>query len=179
MIEDRRVLPSEPTIPAGIANDEDGMDALRMDRFSAARRLDIPASMLAKLRVKLLGTCAGHSVWAVDGSAVRSIDIDFTDGGNPARYTYVPEGDIWIEQRMTGDIGDFAAVCLHERIEIDVMMGGASYEDAHEASSAMERIFRQAWASGAVSARSLEEAFPIVEEWFAGMVSAAKGLVAG
>lgn len=155
------------------------MDALRMDRFSAARRLNLPASMLAKLRVGQLGTCAGHTVWAVDGNAVRSIDIDFTDGGNAARYTYVPEGDIWIEQRMTGNLGDFAAVCLHERIEHDVMMGGASYEEAHEASCVMERIFRQALAAGAVSATSPEEALALVEEWFAGMVSAAKGLVAG
>jgi len=94
-------------------------------------------------RTKLLGRVAGLAIYLVSGEAVRNqIDIDFTQGGNEAIYpTYVPRGEIWVDDAMGGL--DRTATVVHEMVERDLMLRyGWSYDDAHEVASAHERVLR-------------------------------------
>lgn len=95
-------------------------------------------------RLRLVGSCAGLSVYIVDGERVRhDHDIDFTMGGNEAIYpTYVPRGEIWIDDALHPL--DATATTFHEIVERDLMLRlGWSYDDAHDAASECEIIFRK------------------------------------
>jgi hypothetical protein len=94
-------------------------------------------------RLRLLGRVAGLVIYLVDGEKVRDvIDIDFTMGGNEARYSYVPPGEIWIDNAE--HVLDRTATALHELVERDLMLHhGMSYDSAHDAANARERAFRQ------------------------------------
>jgi hypothetical protein len=92
-------------------------------------------------RTKLLGHLAGRSCYLVDGEMLRNnVDIDFTQGGNGARYGYVPRAELWVDECL-GE-GDRWPTLLHELIEDHLMILGRSYEDAHEEASAFEMSFR-------------------------------------
>jgi hypothetical protein len=93
--------------------------------------------------LRLLGRVAGLAIYLVDGEKVRdSIDVDFTMGGNEARYSYVPPGEIWIDN--ADHVLDRTATALHELIERDLMLHhGMSYDFAHDAANARERVFRR------------------------------------
>lgn len=110
-------------------------------------------SLLRRIRSERIGRLHGFDVWLVDGTVVRNeIDIDFVAGGNPARYGYVPEGEIWVEQ-VYGPL-DVEATALHEAIECERMQRlGESYDDAHDHALGHEQEFRRA----AMQARSNPE----------------------
>jgi len=166
----------EAAPPATSGDYDDDMDALHMDTHDDARRLLLPSPMLAKLHVARLGRVADADVWAVDGNAVRLLDIDFTDAGNPARYVYIPEGELWVEERITANPADLACDIIHEAVECAVMLEGVPYESAHCAACAMEEILRKAFASGVVTASSPAEALSIASTWLPGLTRAAQGL---
>ena len=135
--------------------------------------------MIAKMRVSKLGTVSGGAdltVWAVDGAAVRQLDIDFTDAGNPARYVYIPEGEIWVEQRVANDPADLACDVAHETIEAVVMAEGVPYESAHCAACEMEALLRRAFVMGAAAASTPAEALSVASTWLPGLTDAARGL---
>lgn len=95
-------------------------------------------------RLRCLGSCTGLVVYLVDGELVRNdLDIDFTCGGNEAVYpNYVPRSEIWIDNALSPL--DRTATALHEIVERDLMMSkGWSYDRAHDAASARERVFRK------------------------------------
>ena len=78
-------------------------------------------------------------VWLVHGRLVRDrIDVDFTMGGNPARYPrYVPSGELWIDAVLSPR--DVAATVVHEVVETLAMQrGGLSYGRAHGLATAEE-----------------------------------------
>ena len=73
----------------------------------------------------------------VDGEKIRNtIDPDFTMGGNPSRYAYVPLGELWIDRVMTAK--DKLSTIMHEQIEHELMLSGLSYEEAHDRATAFE-----------------------------------------
>jgi hypothetical protein len=94
-------------------------------------------------RLRLLGKVAGLSIYLVSGERIRDeIDIDFTMGGNEAVYSYVPTGEIWLDDAM--HVLDRSATALHELVERDLMLHhGMDYDRAHDAASARERAFRK------------------------------------
>ena len=54
------------------------------------------------------GDWLGLHIYRVDGPAVRArFFVDFTEGGNPAAYMWLPEDEVWIEQ--TDNAADDAA----------------------------------------------------------------------
>ncbi len=94
------------------------------------------------VRLRRLGRLAGLLVYVVDGELIRRcLDQDFTMGGNPSRYGYVPANEIWID----GDLSpvDGTATLLHELVEHQRMQGGEEYEVAHDAASAVENRLRE------------------------------------
>ena len=100
-------------------------------------------SRMRSPRLRLLGRVAGLAIYLVDGEAVRNVvDIDFTMGGNEARYGYVPAGEIWIDNAQ--HVLDRTATALHELVERDLMLHhGMSYDAAHDAANARERALRE------------------------------------
>ena len=97
---------------------------------------------LRKVRRKKIGRVDGYDVVLVDGEAVRDhVHIDFTQGGNPARYGYVPKGEIWVEAGRQRK--DQAATAVHELIETREMKRGKSYGKAHDVALEREAAMRK------------------------------------
>ena len=103
----------------------------------------IPAEELNKIHSSNLGELFDFSVWAVDGEIIRDeVDIDFVAGGNPARYAYVPENEIWIEKNLSP--ADAAPTILHEIIEVNYMLSeNLSYNAAHNKANKAEKGMRE------------------------------------
>jgi len=83
----------------------------------------------------------GIGVWIVDGRLVRSIfNIDFTAGGHPQVYSFVPFNEVWIDN----DIKQYEMgyVLLHELHEYNRMKEGIPYSIAHNESSNLEYLCR-------------------------------------
>jgi hypothetical protein len=104
-------------------------------------------------RYRRLGAIGHHAIWLVSGRTVRDeLDVDFTTGGNPARYpTYVPKGEIWIEATMSP--ADVAATIVHELVELEAMTtGGLTYGRAHPLANVWERMARAKMRKGGATA---------------------------
>jgi hypothetical protein len=102
---------------------------------------------LDQIHDELLGNLFGFDIWTVHGDVVRNeIDTDFTNGGNPSRFAYVPENEIWLEG-SNGD--DNMAILLHELIECGLMAGNEdeNYETAHDRATIEEKAFRKQMAN--------------------------------
>lgn len=84
------------------------------------------------LKTKSLGARDGYQVYLVDGNRIRhELDADFTMGGNPGRYRYVPEGEVWVDQNTNPD--EVQEVVGHEIDECRRMeSGGETYDAAHD-----------------------------------------------
>lgn len=93
-------------------------------------------------KMKLLGEIDHWKVYEVDGLYVRNnIDIDFTEGGSSARYQYIPNDEIWLDNTL--DPTDATATLVHEVTEARAMMNdGSSYEKAHDIANEAESKFR-------------------------------------
>lgn len=99
-----------------------------------------------------IATLLDYKVMAVDGDWLRNIDIDFVAGGNPARYSYVPLDELWVEKVYEGH--DREATILHELVECEAMMNHKlSYDDAHDVASLFEIAYRKH------STHALDDAF--------------------
>jgi hypothetical protein len=113
----------------------------RNDRYKP-HRLSVDAQTLDSVHISKLGKLDGFQIWGVDGELVRdTIDIDFTIGGNGARYGYIPEDEIWVESEL--ETPDAAATSLHELTELRAMRDrGLTYEQAHAQANIAESKMR-------------------------------------
>ena len=91
----------------------------------------------------LLSELGGFKVYTVDGAFVRkALDIDFVAGGNPGRYAYVPEGELWVEEVYT--IPDLVCTAYHEAVEALLMIHDHfTYERAHDIACRYEHGLRR------------------------------------
>jgi hypothetical protein len=125
-------------------------EEMRMEYYE---KHDVPAEIdLDKIRKEKLGSYGGYDFWYVDGEYIKDerIDIDFTSGGNPGRYGYIPEGDIWLDPSSEG-IGDDVPNGVHEYIECNLMINdGLSYDEAHEFANEVEKVVRELEFEGSV-----------------------------
>lgn len=105
----------------------------RMDHHAAHHEAVDPS-----IKREHLGEDRGYQVYLVDGDKIRhTIDADFTMGGNPGRYKYVPEGEIWVDSNTNTD--EIPEVVDHELTECKSMEEkGASYGAAHDAANRKE-----------------------------------------
>lgn len=109
---------------------------LRRDFYEPAR-LNLRPTLLNSIRLRYIGTLDDFDVWVVDGAVIRdNVDVDFALGGNPGRYAYVPDGEVWVED--TGDADDMSLIAKHEVTECLCMLRGLSYDEAHEIASREE-----------------------------------------
>jgi hypothetical protein len=114
----------------------------RMDRYHLEDR-KLPKDILDKvLKSKIINNFFGNEIWQVDGNIIRDlIDIDFTEGGNPGRYQYIPENQIWIEQSLSPE--DTVATIIHELTEEASMFQGKDYSTSHNFASDIEKKIRE------------------------------------
>lgn len=98
-----------------------------------------------KVPKEFLFNFKGYKVYSVDGNYVRNnIDIDFNGGGNPSRYQYVPDKQIWIEKLSNNAESDIMGYTVHEYIECERMKKlGETYEVAHDRASQVEKKVRK------------------------------------
>lgn len=117
-------------------------ESRRLERASERKSAMLPpAKLLADVKKKQVGLVDGFKVVDVDGQKIRNkIDTDFTDGGNPARYGYVPKGELWIERN--GKV-DRPATIAHELHETKQMAKGLTYDKAHDKALKVERAVRE------------------------------------
>jgi hypothetical protein len=122
--------------------------AARYDYASERKPEDaLDDATLAMLQLEKVGELEGYEVDRVNGHVVRDhVDIDFTEGGSPARYGYIPRRHLWVE----GPESEYGAFALHERLEDRFMDRGDSYEIAHDKASQEEEKFRQAYPGGTI-----------------------------
>ena len=98
----------------------------------------------ARILSRQLGQIGSYTVWLVHGDVLRDeVDIDFTNGGNPAVYGYVPDDEVWVEDfEGPRRYKDMACTLLHEMIEMTLMQQGQAYGDAHDYASGIEDLYR-------------------------------------
>jgi hypothetical protein len=106
------------------------------------RTSPLPSKLLQRIHRRKVGMTGKYTVWSVNGGVIRDeVDVNFCLGGNPARYRYVPKGEIWVEE---GDPKDVAAIAYHEHMETEVMIReGKPYEEAHKEATISEMEFRR------------------------------------
>lgn len=120
-------------------------------------------SMLRRIRKREIGAVDSTRVVLVDGEVVRDrVDIDFTTGGNPSRYRYVPNGEVWVERTTPSDL---APNIVHEIVEAKLMRKGLSYDKAHDRASRVEGGMRREIASGKLRVRDSRDAVRAAN-WF-------------
>jgi hypothetical protein len=123
---------------------------------------------------KSIGNINGMDIMLVDGEKVRNqVDVDFTTGGNPAVYEYVPKNELWVEDIM--EPSDVAPTIVHEYMEMKRMdQKGEPYEKAHDEVNHYERKLRQQISSGEVVVGSYEDAVGIAQDFIDGLTSSDK-----
>lgn len=128
---------------------------LRLDDASLRPPVVLPPELLARIHRDYLGQLAGYQVFTVNGEVVRNeVDVDFSGGGNPARYGYVPENTLWVEYTSTLDA---IASALRECVTCEAMRAdGLKYPKAHATAAEVEKSFRDAHKDGAVTLSDAE-----------------------
>jgi len=89
------------------------------------------------------GEREGFKIWIVDGPRVRNkIFGEFLFGGNSERYTFNPEGEIWVDNSITAE--ELETTIVHEINERNLMYKlGMTYFDAHDSSLSIEVKMRK------------------------------------
>ncbi|MEK6829409.1 MAG: hypothetical protein AABY15_04725, partial [Nanoarchaeota archaeon] len=87
-----------------------------------------PDEIIKRIHKKLLRKYSNDKikVWIVRGDLVRSLFfVDFTEGGNDQIYSFVPDGEIWLDDDLGLKERNF--VLLHELHERNLMKKGIPY----------------------------------------------------
>ena len=112
----------------------------RMEHYKKHRDSKVD---LKRVHKELIGDYKGKKFWLVDGTYIRDeIDADYVEGGNPGRYSYVPEHELWIEKVMVRE--DQLCTMVHEYVERDKMeLEHWSYDRAHNYALGIEKKLRK------------------------------------
>jgi len=87
------------------------------------------------------GSVEGFHVFLVDAEYVRNnLDIDFNLGTHHGVNKFVPEGEVWIDSRISPS--EIEAIITHEVKEAKLMEEGMEYEEAHEIATRKEKEVR-------------------------------------
>ena len=85
-------------------------------------------------------------VWIVNGELVRDLFfIDFTEGGHDKVYSFIPQGEVWLDDDLS--VRERKFVLLHEVHERNLMVKGWAYDSrnksAHFDASNLEYFCRR------------------------------------
>ncbi len=100
------------------------------------------ADKIALIHEQMVKTYSKYlKVWVVHGQAVRDLYfIDFTEGGHDKVYSFVPTGEVWLDDDVS--LRERKYVLLHELHERHLMCNGMRYPDAHHDASHIEYYCR-------------------------------------
>ena len=137
-------------------------DAQELEYYSP-HHSTLDETQLSQARNRHFGSLYGMEVYMANGEFVRNnVYVDFTNGGNPGRYAFVPEGELWIEAKTPND---FAAVCVHEFIECyNMIQKKKSYDEAHEIANRFERAVRNAERDKKIEIRTFGQVLPYLNK---------------
>lgn len=136
----KRLLRERRLMSGGVPYEEARQEAkdLEADLRQAARGDAPPRSY----HVKVLGKRGDFKVWLVDGYQVRNwLFIDFTQGGHPFVYDWLPKGEIWIDDALVE--AEYLPTLQHEFVEAQHMRKGMKYNEAHALACQEELLIRQ------------------------------------
>lgn len=105
-----------------------------------AKEIKMPEDLYSSLKIAELGECEGNvKFWLINGCLVRTfIYQEFTHGGHDRIYSFVPEGEIWIDDSTHPEEREY--IILHEIHERNLMLKGMHYEKAHMSASKVENM---------------------------------------
>lgn len=111
---------------------EENSHHLDYDKKRNDHMTHIDHDAINKCKADTLGKINDFIIYMVDAEIIRdAIDMDFTTGGNPARYSYIPNNEIWIENTM--HVNDIFPTIVHEYLECFMMQKHHySYNRAHD-----------------------------------------------
>ncbi len=94
-----------------------------------------------------MGEKNGFKIWIVDGAVVRrEIYNEFLYGGNPERYTFVPDDEIWIDNSISAE--EYETTLAHELNERSLMAKfSMTYFGAHDSSLQLEEKMRKEYSA--------------------------------
>ncbi len=100
--------------------------------------------VVKKVHKKLLKKYSKNlRVWIVNGRAVRDLFcIDFTEGGHDKVYSFIPDGEIWIDDDLSAKERKF--ILLHEMHERNLMAHGWGYRNRNKNGSKCRSAHRSA-----------------------------------
>lgn len=114
-----------------------GADKTAKVMAKIASRSVIQKTAQNSIYLNSLGSRSGLNIWVVNGPEVRrTLYPDFTMGGNPSRYPFIPEGEIWIDSSLSAD--EIKYTIDHEILEHAEMSRGKSYSKAHDDALSLE-----------------------------------------
>ena len=115
---------------------------------NARKKIEHKKEILKKIHKKLLKKYSNKKikVWIVDGEMVRDLFLsEFTEGGNDKIYSFVPKGEIWLDDDLSTKERKF--ILLHELHERNLMEKGWTYDAgkraAHWSASKIEHFCRR------------------------------------
>jgi hypothetical protein len=101
------------------------------------------ARLAERVRRRRIGVADDIPVYLVRGRLVRDhAYVHFTMGGHRERYSFIPPGEIWIDDAIAP--AERAVVVHHELVELRLMRDrGLDYAEAHARASRAERRLRR------------------------------------
>lgn len=95
------------------------------------------------IREKILFSYGRYTLYTVNGFVIRNrYKTDFIEGGNHARYSWIPDNELWIESLLHED--EYPFIAVHEFIENMVMSHYSwPYDEAHKLASKVEYKLRE------------------------------------
>jgi hypothetical protein len=98
--------------------------------------------LLEKIHTKKIDQFATHlHLWLINGEIVRdTVCIEYFDGGHDRVYSFIPVGEIWIEEQLSPKEQLF--ILLHELHERFLMGQGKDYKHAHRGATQVEDFYR-------------------------------------
>ena len=95
-----------------------------------------------QLEKSFLCNYKGFDVYTVNGDYVKiSYSMEFVEGGNFKVYDFVPENEIWIDNKI--DKEDRIPILIHEYVEVIHMLKGMDYDSAHNKANQEEKKYRE------------------------------------
>lgn len=112
------------------------------------KKIEHKKEIIKKIHKKLLKKYSKNKIkiWIVNGEIIRNLFFsEFTEGGNDQIYSFVPKGEIWLDDDLSPK--EIKFVLLHEIHERNLMAKGWSYDEgkraAHFSASRIEHFCRK------------------------------------
>jgi len=106
-----------------------------------SRAVAMAARLEDEIKISRVMDVGPVRIYTVNGRVIRdNVFIDFTEGGNSAKYKWMPSNTIYLDHDV--DPEEVRFVMLHELHEFNRMHEGLGYERAHDSANSVEQAAR-------------------------------------